>query len=103
MLWRDDCGCHPQVIRFEANRIEIEPAEIVSDFSRKRMRQRRIRVDLALHAVPQHQAECAGVGNDQLQLAITIEGIAADHAKYVDGGIEGIPGYYGQLIITCPI
>ena len=37
---------------------------------------RRVGVDLALHAGAQQQAECAGMGADQLQARLAVEEIA---------------------------
>ena len=100
MLRRNDAGGVAQVVRLETHRVEVEVTQVVTDFARQRMRERRVGIDLALHAVAQQQAERAGMGADQLHALVPIEEIAADHAEHVDGGIEQIAGDHGQLIVS---
>src|SRR4029078_5124857 len=58
LRWPDACGV-AQVVGFETHGIEVEVTQIVADFARQSTRQRRVGVDLALHAVAQQQAERA--------------------------------------------
>ena len=67
--------------------------EIVADRAfQMPVRPARVGVDLALHARPQHQAEGAGMGEQQFQIRPAVEEARADDVEDIDGVVEQIAG-----------